>query len=247
VLAHVREVKPYAIINCAAFTAVDKCETEEDLAFKINAIGPRNLAIAAADVDAKLVHVSTDYVFDGTNTEPYNEFSPVAPLGAYGKTKLEGEEFVDDETFDQAYFLKRVAESKYIAGDGNFLYGHLLDKQGRYKEALKYLKLAMRPISDTAPREEAMCVICDSLRKYKENCPYWPLFDQKMFKKFSKYYLEICDPETNDFYPDFGVCNDEENYYKKYRTKNTEEDAMFLIKANAAINTEAHANAQSQL
>ena len=55
------------------------------------------------------------------------------------------------------------------------------------------------------------------------------------------------DPETNDFYPDFGVYNDEEGYYKKYRTKNTEEDAMFLIKANAAINTEAHANAQSQL
>jgi tetratricopeptide (TPR) repeat protein len=93
-------------------------------------------------------------------------------------------------------YLKRVAESKYIAGDGNFLYGHLLDKQGRYKEALKYLRLAMRPISDTAPREEAMCVICDSLRKYKENCPYWPLFDQKMFKKFSKYYLETCDPEN---------------------------------------------------
>jgi tetratricopeptide (TPR) repeat protein len=93
-------------------------------------------------------------------------------------------------------YLKRVAESKYIIGDGNFLYGHLLDKQGRYKEALKYLKLAMRPISDTAPREEAMCVICDSLRKYKENCPYWPLFDQKMFKKFSKYYLETCDPEN---------------------------------------------------
>lgn len=93
-------------------------------------------------------------------------------------------------------YLKRVAESKYIAGDGNFLYGYLLDKQGRYKEALKYLRLAMRPISDTAPREEAMCVICDSLRKYKENCPYWPLFDQKMFKKFSKYYLETCDPKN---------------------------------------------------
>ena len=61
----VQEKNVKCIINCAAYTAVDKCETEEDLAFRINAIGPRNLAIAAADVDAKLIHVSTDYVFAG--------------------------------------------------------------------------------------------------------------------------------------------------------------------------------------
>ena len=59
------EVKPYAVINCAAYTAVDKCETDKDNAYRINAIGPRNLSIAATKYDAKMVHVSTDYVFPG--------------------------------------------------------------------------------------------------------------------------------------------------------------------------------------
>ena len=65
------KVRPYAIINCAAYTAVDKCETDEDNAYRINAIGPRNLAIAAAKCGAKLVHVSTDYVFGGDGIRPY--------------------------------------------------------------------------------------------------------------------------------------------------------------------------------
>jgi len=114
VLAHVREVKPYAIINCAAFTAVDKCESEEDLACRINAIGARNLAIAAADVDAKLVHVSTDYVFAGDADTPYTEFDTPAPQSAYGRTKLAGEEFV--KMFAKKYFIVRTA---WLYGDGH--------------------------------------------------------------------------------------------------------------------------------
>ena len=65
VMEFVRDVKPYAIVNCAAYTAVDACEKEEDLAFRINAIGPRNLSIAATETGARMMHVSTDYVFDG--------------------------------------------------------------------------------------------------------------------------------------------------------------------------------------
>ena len=71
VLAFVRKEKPYAIINCAAYTAVEACETERDLAYRINAIGPRNLSLAAAEADAKLVHVSTDYVFAGDGKRPH--------------------------------------------------------------------------------------------------------------------------------------------------------------------------------
>ena len=65
VLKLAREVKPYAIINCAAHTAVDACETDVDNAYRINAIGPRNLSIAATQTGAKMVHISTDYVFNG--------------------------------------------------------------------------------------------------------------------------------------------------------------------------------------
>ncbi|MBE5932917.1 MAG: dTDP-4-dehydrorhamnose reductase [Lachnospiraceae bacterium] len=117
VISFVLEHRPEVIINCAAHTNVNACETQWDLAYKINAIGPRNLSIAATKVGAKMIHVSTDYVFDGTNTEPYNEFSPVAPLGAYGKTKLEGEEFV--KKFSDKYFIIRTA---WLYGEGkNFV------------------------------------------------------------------------------------------------------------------------------
>lgn len=108
-----REVQPYAIINCAAHTGVDACETEYDKAFKINAVGPRNLSIAARETGAKLMHISTDYVFDGKGTRPYVETDATNPQGAYGSTKLAGEEFVKD--FAGRYFILRTA---WLYGDG---------------------------------------------------------------------------------------------------------------------------------
>jgi dTDP-4-dehydrorhamnose reductase len=82
------------VVNCSAFTAVDKAEDEEDRAFAINAIGAGNVASIANDISASLVHLSTDYVFDGSGSRPYTEKDPVSPLGAYGRTKLAGEQFV---------------------------------------------------------------------------------------------------------------------------------------------------------
>ena len=112
-----REVKPYAIINCAAHTGVDACETQYEKAFAINAIGPRNLAIAARETGAKLVHISTDYVFDGKKTSPYVETDPTNPQGAYGSTKLAGEQFV--KQFADRWFILRTA---WLYGDGkNFV------------------------------------------------------------------------------------------------------------------------------
>ena len=83
-----------AIINCAAYTNVDKAEEEPVLARKINADGPANLAKLAAEKHIPLVHISTDYVFDGTANKPLQETDPASPLGVYGKTKREGEEAV---------------------------------------------------------------------------------------------------------------------------------------------------------
>lgn len=117
VLKLAREVKPVAIVNCAAYTAVDKQESDVDLSYKINAIGPRNLAIAATETGAKLVHVSTDYVFEGNGTKPYIEFDKPNPVSVYGKTKLAGEEFV--KQFAKDFFILRTA---WLYGDGkNFV------------------------------------------------------------------------------------------------------------------------------
>ena len=84
-----------AIINCAAFTAVDKAESCEDLAAKINVDGPKNLAIVAKEVGAKLVHISTDYVFGGKSCLPLKETDKPAPIGVYGRTKRLGETEVE--------------------------------------------------------------------------------------------------------------------------------------------------------
>ncbi|UEM38244.1 dTDP-4-dehydrorhamnose reductase [Pectobacterium aquaticum] len=90
----VKDFQPDAIVNAAAYTAVDKAESEPELAEKINVTGPENLAIAASKQGIRLVHVSTDYVFDGNATEPYHEDSATNPLSVYGKTKLAGEQAV---------------------------------------------------------------------------------------------------------------------------------------------------------
>ncbi|MGE1111792.1 dTDP-4-dehydrorhamnose reductase [Priestia megaterium] len=100
-------VKPNIVIHSAAHTKVDLAEAESDQAFSINAYGTRNVAVAAEAVGAKLVYVSTDYVFDGTNDEPYNEFSPTSPLGVYGKSKLAGEQFVRDLHYK--FFIVRTS------------------------------------------------------------------------------------------------------------------------------------------
>lgn len=137
VMAMVMEEKPEVIINCAAHTNVDACEKEWDLAYRINAIGPRNLSIAANAVDAKMIHVSTDYVFEGNGTVPYTEFDEPNPVSAYGKTKLEGERFVKE--FAKKHFIFRTA----------WLYG----------EGKNFVKTMLR-LSET---HDEISVVCDQL------------------------------------------------------------------------------------
>ena len=81
-------------VNCAAYTAVDKAETEKDSAFLINAAAAGNLAAVCKTYNTQLIHISTDYVFDGTGTHPYKETDPVNPISIYGRSKLKGEEMV---------------------------------------------------------------------------------------------------------------------------------------------------------
>ncbi|MFI3213228.1 MAG: dTDP-4-dehydrorhamnose reductase [Eubacteriales bacterium] len=114
VMTLAKEVNPYAIINCSAFTAVDLCETNQEAAFRANAIGPRNLSIAATETGSKLVHISTDYVFDGNKETPYLESDPVGPETYYGYTKELGEQFVKE--FSYKHFILRTA---WLYGDGN--------------------------------------------------------------------------------------------------------------------------------
>jgi len=92
VLEWIRSTSPRAVINCAAFTAVDDCETREDEALAANATAVGHLAAGCNETGACLIQISSDYVFDGHGTRPYREDDPVAPASAYGRTKLQGEE-----------------------------------------------------------------------------------------------------------------------------------------------------------
>ena len=92
----VARVRPDAVVNAAAYTAVDRAEDEAELAFRINAQATGRLALACADADVPLVHYSTDYVFDGRGSRPYREDDPTAPLGVYGHSKRDGEMAISD-------------------------------------------------------------------------------------------------------------------------------------------------------
>lgn len=107
VLELTHDFKPDAIINCAAYTNVDKCETDMDNAFKVNALGARNLAIAADKIHSKILQVSTDYVFDGNSKSPVREYEVPSPESVYGKTKLLGEGYI--RNFCGQYFIVRTA------------------------------------------------------------------------------------------------------------------------------------------
>lgn len=91
VLAAVAAARPDAVVHPAAFTAVDRCESEPDMAFAVNVLGTRHVAEAARRVDAPVLYVSTDYVFDGTKAEPYHEWDATNPQSVYGASKLAGE------------------------------------------------------------------------------------------------------------------------------------------------------------
>lgn len=107
------------IINCAAYTAVDKAESDVELATKLNEVAPGNIAKVAAEVGARVIHISTDYVFDGSGNSPRTEDMPVAPIGVYGVTKAKGEDAVRNNT--DKYYILRTAWLYGWAGK-NFVY-----------------------------------------------------------------------------------------------------------------------------
>jgi dTDP-4-dehydrorhamnose reductase len=118
--------KPGIIINTAAYVRVDDCEDEKDKAFSVNALGARNVAVVAQELGARLVHLSTDYVFGGEaelRTTPYTEFDTPVPLSIYGKSKLAGENLV--RHFCLRHFIVRTSGLFGVAGSmgkgGNFI------------------------------------------------------------------------------------------------------------------------------
>jgi len=115
---YIINLKPEAIIHCAAYTAVDKAESESEICHAVNVLGTRYVAEAAAEVGTKLVYISTDYVFDGALSRPYEIHDATNPLSVYGRSKLEGENAV--KSLVEKHFIVRVSWL-YGTGGGNFV------------------------------------------------------------------------------------------------------------------------------
>ncbi|MBU5444362.1 dTDP-4-dehydrorhamnose reductase [Paenibacillus sp. MSJ-34] len=124
--------QPDVIVHCAAYTAVDAAESEEDQAYLVNAVGSRNIAVAAEKTGAKVCYLSTDYVFDGTSTEPYREYDSTNPQTVYGKSKRAGEQLV--QTLCSRYFIVRTS---WVYGKNGNNFVKTMLKLGREKPSLQ--------------------------------------------------------------------------------------------------------------
>lgn len=129
----IREIHPDYLVNAAAYTAVDKAETEPDLAYSINATASKIMAEAAEKIKAKFLHISTDYVFDGRKNTPYLETDLTNPLGVYGQSKLRGEEEI--KTVNSQAIILRTAWVYGSYGKSNFVKTML--RLGKEREELK--------------------------------------------------------------------------------------------------------------
>lgn len=152
VLEKLTRFAPDVIVNCAAFTDVDGCESETELADAVNAAGPGNLALAAKRLGAVLVHVSTDYVFDGTGSRPYTEEDPVAPRSAYGRSKLMGEEAIPASGLKE-YFIVRTS---WLYGPGGKNFVETMLRLAREREELRVV--ADQVGSPTYTRDLALAI-----------------------------------------------------------------------------------------
>jgi dTDP-4-dehydrorhamnose reductase len=166
VQSEISDFHPDIIINCAAMTAVDLCETEQEMAYNINALGPKYIAMTANSIGAKLIHISTDYVYDGQAGTPYTEETEPNPTSVYGRTKMAGDNFVK-EYCPKSFILHTAG----VYGDGkNFV---------RTMLKLAYEDRKIRVVSDqivtpTSASELARVIIylmeTDSYGKYHATC-----------------------------------------------------------------------------
>ena len=198
VKAFFTKVQPEAVINCAAYTNVDQAESDFDSAFKVNVIGAQNLAAACLEVGAKLVYVSTDYVFDGSGTECYREYDQVSPLGAYGNTKCIGENMVR-EILGRHYIVRTA----WLYGEGNNFVRTMLNL-AKTNDTLRVVSDQIGTPTSTVDLTKTIFKLLesDSYGTYHATCQgqcSWYDFAVEIFKQANKKITVI--PVTSEEFP----------------------------------------------
>ncbi len=198
------------VINASAYTAVDRAESEPELAFAINRDGPAYLASSCAEAGIPLIHISTDYVFDGTKEGPYLETDPVSPMGVYGKSKAEGEAKVREIL--KEHIIIRTAWLYGIHGN-NFVKTML--RLGKEKETLRVVADQYGCPTCAADLAEAILTIAGQI-KGRHNIPWgtyhycgegkttWHGFAEKIFELAGQYdslLIKKVEPVTTAEYP----------------------------------------------
>lgn len=191
------KIRPDAVINCAAYTNVDQAENDFDGAFRVNVIGSQNLAAACLEVGAKLVHVSTDYVFNGSGSQSYREYDQVSPLGVYGKTKFIGENMVR-EILGRHYIVRTA----WLYGEGNNFVRTML-KLARTNDTLRVVNDQIGTPTSTVDLIKAIfkLLTSDSYGTYHATCQgqcSWYDFAVEIFKQANE-NVTVIPVNSNEF------------------------------------------------
>lgn len=156
---YILEYQPSVVVHCSAYTAVDKAEEEKELCFKVNVEGTRNIAEACKELDAKMVYISTDYVFPGTGEQFYEVDDPTGPLGQYGLTKLQGE-YAVKEILDK-YFIVRIS---WVFGKNGNNFVKTMLRLGKEKNVLNVVGDQIGAPTYTA---DLAVLLCDMIKTEK--------------------------------------------------------------------------------
>lgn len=187
VMKKVCSVKPDVIMNCAAHTQVDRCETDQERAYLLNAEGPRFLSLAANEADAVLVHISSDYVFGGEKREPYVEDDLYRPQTVYGMTKLEGEKAV--KNIARKYFIVRTA---WLYGEGKNFVNTML----QMSETKSEVTVVSDQIGTPTSAEEVVKVIDLLCRSEKYGTYHATCEGQCSWAELAEIVFRLCGKQT---------------------------------------------------
>lgn len=198
VMAYFRDVKPQAVVHCAAYTSVDDAETDVDRAFRVNVVGTQNIAAGCLEAGARMVYVSTDYVFDGQKEEPYREFDKINPQSVYGQTKWQGEEIV--RQILGRYYIVRTA---WLYGDGNNFVRTML-KLAEANDTLRVVHDQMGTPTSTVDLVRVIFKLlsCNAYGTYHATCQgqcSWYEFACEIFRQIGKDIAVV--PVITDEFP----------------------------------------------
>ena len=195
---YIRKYAPNAVIHCSAYTAVDKAEDELELCRKVNVDGPRNIAAVCKEIGAKMIYISTDYVFPGIGDKPYEADDPTGPLGAYGQTKLDGELAVKEIL--SRFFIVRISWVFGINGN-NFVKTML--RLGKERKEINVVCDQIGSPTYTADLAPLLCnmVVTEKYGTYhatNEGYCSWAEFTEEIFK-LAGYSTKVIPIPTSEY------------------------------------------------